>query len=111
MRAMSRLSSRSFMLWRLSYSFLPLARPITSLARPRSLIKSFSGTMVKPASLPSFVEAVEFFAVQQQFAIASGGVVVVRAVEIFGYVHVLDPQLAVVHIAECIGQTGFAQSD
>ena len=34
-RSFSRCQSRSFSLSRLSWSFLPLARPISSLARPR----------------------------------------------------------------------------
>ena len=48
MRSMVRLSSRSLMVWRLSYCFLPRPMAMTSLAKPRSLMKRRSGTMAKP---------------------------------------------------------------
>lgn len=54
MRAIATLSSRSLIDWRLSYSFLPRATPMTSFTSPRSLMKSRSGMIVNPVSLPFF---------------------------------------------------------
>lgn len=50
----------------------------------------------------------QFFAGKQEFAVAAFGVVVIGAVEIFGDIHVLDPRLSVVDVAERVGQRGFA---
>ena len=50
-------------------------------------------------------------AVEQQLAVAARRVVVVRAVEIFGDIHVLNPYLAVVDVAERVVQPRFAQPD
>lgn len=51
MRSKFLLLSRSLRVSLLSYNFLPLARAINILAKPLSLIKSFSGTMVNPEFL------------------------------------------------------------
>ena len=47
-RSISRRSSFSLMDWRLSYCFLPLAKAMTNLANPFSLMKRRVGTIVKP---------------------------------------------------------------
>src|SRR5690606_24213054 len=57
------LLSRSLIVFRLSYNFLPFARATFILARPRSLIKRFKGTMVRPevfTSLCSFLSSRRF---------------------------------------------------
>ena len=73
-------------------------------------MNSRSGMMVNPVSLP-FFRVSRFLFVEQEFAVATGGVVVVSAVEIFGYIHVFDPYLALVDIAECVGERSFALTD
>ena len=74
-------------------------------------MKRRRGTIVKPLSLPLFFDLCYLLAVEQKFAVASGGVIVVSAVEILGDIHVFHPDLTVVHIAESIGQRGFALAD
>ena len=56
-------------------------------------------------------DAADFLAVQQQFAVTVGRVVVVGAVAIFGDVHVLDPDFAVDDHTIGIGQAALALTD
>ena len=53
----------------------------------------------------------QFFFGEQQFAFATGSMIVVRAIEILGNVHVFHPQFSVGKITESIHQTGLSQTD
>lgn len=50
-------------------------------------------------------------AVEQQFAVATGGVVVVAAEIVGGNIHILHPHLAIVDEAECVDEGGLACTD
>ena len=56
-------------------------------------------------------QLVQLFLGEEELAVAAGGVVVVGAVEVFGDVHVLDPEFAVGKVAEGVDQAGFALAD
>lgn len=56
-------------------------------------------------------DATDFLAVEQQFAVTVGRVVVVGAEAVFGDVHVLDPDLAVDDHAIGVGQATLALTD
>lgn len=56
------------------------------------------------------VEAGYLLAVEQQFAVTASGVVVVCAVEVFLYIHVFHPHLAVVDVAERVGKACLTQA-
>lgn len=58
-----------------------------------------------------FFELCDFFLVEQQFAVATGYVVVVGAVEVFCNVHVFYPHFAFVNVAKCVDERCFALSD
>ena len=57
------------------------------------------------------LQGVYFLAVEQQFAVAPGGVVIVRAEIVFGDVGILHPQFAIVDVAKSIHQAGFSGTD
>ena len=53
----------------------------------------------------------DFLAVEQQFAVAVGGVVVIGTVTVLGNIHILDPNLAIDDHAIGIGQAALALTD
>ena len=53
----------------------------------------------------------QLLALKQQLSVASGGVVVVRTVEIFGYIHILHPKLGACEYAVCVDKACLAESD
>ncbi len=59
----------------------------------------------------SVLQCSDFLAVEQELAVASRGVVVVRAEAVFGDVHVLHPDFAVVDVAIGIHEAGFSGAD
>ena len=61
--------------------------------------------------LERLLQAVNLAAVEQQLAVAAGGVVVVGAVEVLGDVHVLHPNLAAKDGAVGVHEAGLAQAD
>lgn len=58
-----------------------------------------------------FGDFLDFLFVEQEFAVAADIVVVVRSVEVFGDVHVLDPDGVVGDVAVGVGQRGFTLAD
>src|SRR5690606_39607732 len=66
------LFSRSLMVSRLSNSFFPFAKAITSLASPLSFIKRFKGIMVNPEVLTSFSNFLSSLLFKSNFLVALG---------------------------------------
>ncbi len=58
--------------------------------------------------LAALVETTYLALSEQELAVAARGVIVVRAVEVFGNIHVFDPHLASVDDAIGIGQRGLS---
>ena len=56
-------------------------------------------------------DAMDFLTIKEQFAVAMGGVIIVRAVAVLGNIHILDPDLAIDDHAISIGQATLALTD
>ncbi len=92
-RASERLSSRSLIACRLSYSFLASGNTDYQLGQSALADKRRRGTMVAGIfSRPS--QSWQSLFIEQELAVAPGLVIVIRAVEICGYVHILHPYIS-----------------
>ena len=62
-------------------------------------------------ALGALLEAMDLTAIEEEFAVTAGGVVVVGAVEVLGDIHVLDPNFTANDGTISIHQTGLTKAD
>ena len=76
------------------------------LGKPLLIYKETHGDNCKSGILHCLLQFAQLFTLEQQLAVASCRMVVVRPVEIFCNVHILDPHLVIDKGAICIDKTG-----
>ena len=96
---------RSASACRLSQDFLPLASAISTLARP-SLKYSDSGHDREALLVDPALDLVDLGAVEQQLALAAGGVVGPGALGVLRDVHAVQPGLVALDVDEPVDERG-----